>query len=66
MRTAREQAELFLHRANEIEVKAKSETDEQLQGTLLLLAEYYRQLVLNIGQERPSADTRRENLPSRR
>ena len=50
MRTAREQAELFLRRANEIEAKARSETDEQLQGTLLLLAEYYRRLVLSIGR----------------
>jgi hypothetical protein len=46
MRTPRDQAQLFLLRAKEIELRAKNERDEQRRETLSELAAYYRQLVL--------------------
>ena len=58
MRTAAEQAQIFLLRAQEIEERAKAETDGQLQATLFGLAEYYRQLALQNEPRRPPSPKR--------
>jgi hypothetical protein len=52
MRTPRQQADIFLGRAREIERLADGEPDEQRREVLRALAEHYQQLVLPFPRRR--------------
>ncbi|HLH96212.1 MAG TPA: hypothetical protein VKW08_13945 [Xanthobacteraceae bacterium] len=59
-RTQRDQAAIFLQRAAQLEERAKGEQNRQRRETLLVLAEYYRQIVLPVSERQDVGIMREE------